>query len=78
MNNTIKFLISKNYTGERLDIYLSKKIRKFTRSYIKKLIEGEQVKINKNLVTSPSTKIKMNDKISINIYHFSIFQKYIL
>ncbi len=67
MNNTIKFLISKNYTGERLDVFLSKKIRKFTRSYIKKLIEEEQVSINKNLVTSPSTKIKMNDKISINI-----------
>ena len=35
MNKTMKFLVKKD-NGERVDIYLSKKIHDFTRSYLKK------------------------------------------
>ena len=67
MNKTIEFSINKKNNGERLDVYLSKKIKNLTRSYIKKLIEKNNVKLNKVSRTLPSTIIKTNDKIIINI-----------
>ena len=67
MNNTIKFLVKKENNFERLDVFLSKKISYLTRSYIKKIIEQNNVKINNNVISSPSKKIKNNDKIDINL-----------
>jgi len=67
MNKTIEFSINKKNNGERLDVFLSKEIKNLTRSYIKKLIEKNNVRLNKSVKTSPSTKIKTNDKIIINI-----------
>jgi len=67
MDKTIEFLINKKDNGERLDVFLSKEIKEFTRSYIKKLIEKKQVVLNKIINTSPSKKIKTNDKIIVNV-----------
>jgi len=67
MNKTIQFSINKKNNGERLDVFLTKEIKDLTRSYIKKLIEKNNVKLNKFINTSPSTKIKTNDKIIVNI-----------
>jgi 23S rRNA pseudouridine1911/1915/1917 synthase len=67
MNKTIEFLIKKKNSGERLDVFLSKEITSLTRSYIKKLIKKNYVKLNEIFNTSPSTKLKINDKIKINI-----------
>ena len=68
MNNTIKFFVSKkNISGERLDIFLSKNIKEFTRSYIKKLIQQKEVRVNDIVSNLPSKKLKYNDKISVNI-----------
>ena len=67
MNNTIKFFISKTFTGERLDLFLTKKLQNFTRSYVKKQIVDKKVKINNLTISSPSKKLKQNDKIEINI-----------
>ena len=66
MNNTIKFSDEKN-SGKRLDVFLTENINHLTRSFLKKLIEKEQVKLNKKILTSPSTKVKYKDQISINI-----------
>ena len=63
MNKTIEFLIDKIDTGERIDIFLSKKLNQITRSYIKKLIKDKNLKINNKIVLTPSAKIKFNDKI---------------
>ena len=67
MNNTIKFSVDKSNSGKRLDVFLAENINHLTRSFLKKLIENEQVKINKKILTSPSTKVKIKDLISINI-----------
>ena len=67
MNNTIKFLVKENSNGKRLDIFLTENIRHLTRSFLKKLIEKKQVKLNKKILTSPSAKVKAKDQISINI-----------
>jgi len=67
MNNTIKFSVSEKNSGKRLDIFLTKNIKNLTRSFLKKLIEDNQVKLNNKIITLPSTKVKYNDQIIINI-----------
>ncbi|MEC6986992.1 MAG: S4 domain-containing protein, partial [Pseudomonadota bacterium] len=67
MNKTIKFFVEKKFSGERVDIFLSKKIKNYTRSYIKKLIDKNNLEINDKLVKSSSTKIRENDQISFNL-----------
>jgi len=67
MNNTIKFFVNRKNSGKRLDIFLSEHIDDYTRSYIKKLIESKNVKSNNIIVSSPSTKIKFEDEITIYI-----------
>ena len=67
MDKTIEFSVNKKNKNERLDVFLSKEIEHLTRSYIKKLIEKKKVKLNKIINNSPSTKIKINDVIAINI-----------
>ena len=67
MNNTIKFSVDLKNTGKRLDVFLAKNINEFTRSFIKKLIENDQVKLNSKVLNSPSTKVKYKDQIIINV-----------
>ena len=74
MDKTIEFLINKKNSGERLDVFLSSKISNLTRSYIKKLIEKNKVRLNKIINTSPSTKLKTNDKITLDIIQKETFE----
>jgi len=67
MNNSMKFLVKKRDDSKRLDIFLSEKIKHLTRSNIKKIIESKNVKINKKIADSPSKKVKINDKIRIEL-----------
>ena len=66
MNNSMKFLVKPKDQGMRLDIFLSSKIDNLTRSYIKKIIDTGNVKKNKLILNSPSTKVKTGEIISIN------------
>ena len=72
MNNTIKFSVDKKNTGKRLDIFLSENIKEYTRSFLKKSIETNQVKLNNITILVPSTKIKFKDQIKINIINKNI------
>ncbi len=67
MNNTIKFSVDSKNSGKRLDIFLRENIKSVTRSFLKKLIENKNVKINNSIPLSPSTKVKNNDLIAITI-----------
>ena len=67
MNNTIKFSVDEKNSGKRLDIFLRENIKSVTRSFLKKLIENKNVKINNSIPLSPSTKVKNNDLIAITI-----------
>ena len=71
MNNTIKFSVNSQNNGKRLDIFLTENIKNYTRSFIKKLIDNKEVKINNILIISPSTKIKYKDQISVNVIYKS-------
>jgi len=66
-NNIIKFLIAEEYSKIRLDVILAKLIPHLTRSNLKKIIESEQVKINNSIKKSPSTKLKTDDRVEINL-----------
>ena len=68
IDNTIKFLANEKEAGKRLDIILSKKITDLTRSSIKKIIESKNVKINEEIILSPSKKIKFGDAVFIKIH----------
>ena len=67
MNNTIKFSVDSNNNGKRLDVFLSENIGQFTRSFLKKLIEDNQVKLNNKITPLSSTKVKYKDLIIVNI-----------
>ena len=67
MNNTIKLSVDEKYNGKRLDIFLSNSIDQFTRSFLKKLIENRQVKVNNKIHVSPSIKVKYQDEILISV-----------
>ena len=69
MNNTIKFLVKKVDNGERADIFLSKKINDLTRSFLKKLIKENLLKINNKIISSPSIKLKTNDYLEIKLIY---------
>ena len=67
MNNSIKFLVDEKDHGKRLDVFLSKKIDCLTRSNIKKIINASNVKINNEIVTSPSKKVKFKDVVLVEL-----------
>ncbi len=67
MNNTIKFSVDINNSGKRLDVFLTENINEFTRSFLKKLIENKQIKLNDKVVLSPAAKVKYKDQVIANI-----------
>ena len=68
LKNTQKLVCDKISSGERLDIFLSKKINSLTRSNIKNIIKSSNVKINGDKIFSQSKKIKENkNKLKIKI-----------
>ena len=62
----MEFIVSNEDVSKRLDIYLSEKIENATRSYIKNLIDEENITVNGKVVKS-GYKIKLGDKISATI-----------
>ena len=67
LDNSIKFLITDQEAGNRLDIVLVKFLPNLSRSNLKKIIELKQVKVNSDIVESASKKLKENDSIEINL-----------
>ena len=70
MNNTIKFSVDENNNNKRLDVFLADNINEFTRSFLKKLIEDKQVRLNNIAISSPSIKVKYQDQITIKIIKY--------
>jgi 23S rRNA pseudouridine1911/1915/1917 synthase len=67
MNNTIKLSVDLENSGKRLDVFLKENINQFTRSFLKKLIEDKNVKLNDKVISAPSTKVKYKDYIKVFI-----------
>lgn len=62
----MEFKITEENKGKRLDIFLSENIDNITRSYIKTLIEEENVFVNEKKQKS-GYLLRVNDNITINI-----------
>ena len=67
MDKTMKFLVKEDNHKQRVDIYLSKNINLFTRTHIQKFIRTGQLKINGNLVKTPSTKVNVYDELILQV-----------
>ena len=67
MDKTMKFLVKEDNHKQRVDIYLSKNINLFTRTHIQKFIRKGQLKINGNLVKTPSTKVNVYDELILQV-----------
>ena len=65
-NKTIKFFADIEDQGNRLDIILSEKIPDYSRSFLKKIIENQNVKVDNKVISSPSKIIKAENKIEIS------------
>jgi 23S rRNA pseudouridine1911/1915/1917 synthase len=65
MKNTINIIVDENEEGDRVDLFLAKKYRDYSRSYFNDLIKNNDVLLNEKSVKS-STKVKTNDTVSIN------------
>jgi 23S rRNA pseudouridine1911/1915/1917 synthase len=63
-----KFLITPYYESQRLDIFLSERIKELSRSHIQRLIEEGKVKIN-GRPTKSSRRLKAEEKIEIEYEH---------
>ncbi len=61
----IKIKIKKIKKSKRLDINIKNILKKYSRNKIIKLIKKKKIKLNNNIVTKPSKKIKKKDKITI-------------
>ncbi len=64
-NKTIKFFVKNEDIGKRIDLVLSKKIPDLTRSNLKKIILSKNVKVNNDIIYSPSRKVKSSDYVTV-------------
>ena len=60
------YQIKKYELGKRVDIVLTKKINIYSRNHIINLIKRGRVKVNKNIIYSPATKLKELGFINVN------------
>jgi len=62
----LTFIIEEEFEGERIDKYLSMFIDSFSRSYIQKLIDNEDIKVNDKKIKS-SYSVKTDDTIKVTL-----------
>ena len=63
----ITISVTSNDLGQRIDVYLSKKIEKISRNRIINLIKEEKVFFNNDVVLTQSYILKKKGKIIINL-----------
>jgi len=67
MENKIHLIVKPYDHNIRVDLFINKYNKNISRSRIKKLILNNNLKINNKLISNPSKKISINDKISLLI-----------
>ena len=61
------FSVEEIGSNARLDKFLAHKLKTITRTQIKKIIISKNLSINNKIISSPSQKVKIGDKISFSI-----------
>ena len=67
MKKNINFIVEENESSLRVDVLINKRERLISRTRIKNLILKEKLKLNGEIIKSPSKKVLTGDKISLNI-----------
>ena len=65
MNKTTTFFVKNIDNNSRLDKFLTKKLKMYTRSQIKKIITSKSVSVDSKIIISASQKIKNGNKVDI-------------
>lgn len=63
----LNYLVEQADSKTRLDTYIEKTHKEYTRSHYKKLIEDGQVKVNGKVVTKAGYSLSVNDNVNVNI-----------
>ena len=67
MKNIIKLIVKENEIDQRVDVFINKQENSLSRTRIKNLILKEKLKINDLIITNPSKKLNIRDKIQLEI-----------
>jgi 23S rRNA pseudouridine1911/1915/1917 synthase len=67
MKNIIKLIVKESGIDQRVDIFINKQESSLSRTRIKNLILKEKLKINDLIITNPSKKLNIRDKIQLEI-----------
>ncbi len=67
MKKIINLIVDEKNEGHRIDIFINKKESLLSRTRIKNLILNKKLKINNQTIITPSKKIKLHDKILLEI-----------
>ena len=67
MEKNINFIVEENDNNIRVDVLINKREEQISRTRIKNLILKEKLKLNDKIIKSPSKKVLIGDKLSLNI-----------
>ena len=67
MKNIIKLIVKESEIDQRVDVFINKQESSLSRTRIKNLILKEKLKINNLIITNPSKKLNIRDKIHLEI-----------
>ena len=67
MKKNITFIVEKNENNLRADVFINKREKLISRTRIKNLILNEKLKLNNEIIKSPSKKIVTGDKLCLQI-----------
>jgi len=67
MKKNINFIVEENENNLRVDVLINKREELISRTRIKNLILKEKLKLNDEIIKSPSKKVLTGDKLSLNI-----------
>ena len=67
MEKNINFIVEESENNLRVDVLINKREELISRTRIKNLILKNKLKLNDNIIKSPSKKVVTGDKLSLNI-----------
>ena len=67
MKKISNFLVSESDQNKRVDVFLNEQKKELSRTRIKNLILKKKLKINNQIIDSPSKKISTGDEINLQI-----------
>ena len=67
MNKTINLLVKSKEDNQRADVFINKKESLLSRTRIKNLILKKKLKLNDKILTNPSKKVSVGDRLNLEI-----------